>query len=137
MLSTLGSLQAQTTFTITIPQDVATKEWVQDYVKKKIDSLNAIQHAPFPPCTQGPEIREIITASKDYLTVKFHGVNVTSLDYIIFNNAQIRTGRLKPESSTIKFSFKELPTGTYSLTLSGGMCTGSDTKTFKIKNNTL
>jgi hypothetical protein len=130
--------QSQTTFSVTIPQDVATQQWVREYVQKKLDSIKASipPVITLPPCTEGPEIKTISNATRDYLTFRFHGENVTALYWWIGAkelSQPLRSGNIDPTNNTIKLSFETLPPGDYVFGLVGTKCTGSDTKEFTIK----
>jgi len=126
---------SQTTFSITIPQDVATKQWVETYVKQKIDSLKSatVPVVSLPPCPEGPTILDITNITKDYLTFKFHGKGVEELQWVINGKAASAAGIETPKSSLVKISFPSLPKGEYTLAISGTKCTGSSTQTFKVK----
>lgn len=138
MLSISLATHGQTTFSVTIPQNVATREWVKEYVQHKIDSIKASTPPviTLPPCTQGPEIKSLTNISKDYLTLKFHGMNVTELSWwVVGSNLSkpLRSGIVQPESATIKLSYDPLPAGKYYFGVMGTKCNGSDTMEFTIK----
>ncbi|WP_229214035.1 hypothetical protein [Dyadobacter flavalbus] len=125
----------QTTFSITIPQDVATKQWVETYVKQKMDSLKSAT-APvvsLPPCAEGPTILDITNITKDYLTFKFHGKGVEELYWVINGIAASTAGTVEPKSNLVKISFQQLPKGEYALSISGTKCSGTSTQSFKVK----
>ena len=148
-LSLSAAGYSQTTFTVTIPQDVATQDWVKNYVKVKLDSLNSVKPPviALPKCDQGPEIKSITNISPEYLTVNFHGQNVTHLQWELHQGISAETGDgvflydipshiglAKPTSNSIKISFgTTMPAGPYTLKLIALNCTGSDSRKFTIK----
>lgn len=138
LVSMSVATQAQTTFSFTIPQNVATQDWVKQYVQRKIDSIQAAipPVVTLPPCTEGPEIRSLTNISKDYLTLKFHGLNVTEIFWWVGSGDlahPLRSGTVQPTDATLKLSYDTLPPGKYYFGIMGTKCSGSDTKEFTIK----
>lgn len=145
LMSLSISARCQTTFSFTIPGNVATQEWVKTLVQHKIDSIKAatppvVSPPPFPsptiPCKEGPEIKSISGISMNSITVKFHGNNVTEIYWQIVGEdltRPIRYGIITPDSPTLKLTYDPLSPGRYFVGIMGTKCSGSDIKEFTVK----
>lgn len=140
LISLVVTAQAQTTFSFTIPQNVATQQWVEEYVTRKIDSTILVLNSNItkPPtlakCQEGPVIKSISNIKTTEMTVLFHGVGVKEMDYFVYlENKQIYKARSIPASNTLTLPAPLSAKGNYTLTLTGATCTGTDSMNFTVK----
>ena len=124
-LSTYGQ-----TFSITLPDTLAGKEWVRNLVREELKKVGTTPTTPevtdpaLDPCKAGPEIKEISNVSSTYLNVRFHGDGVIKLNWKILNSAGIavRSGEISPKNNTPGITYNTLEAGKYTLILSGASC---------------
>jgi len=119
---------------------LATKDDVAK-VNARIDSLNKVGGQPsgpavpeLDPCKAGPRIEEIYNITTTGAKVRFHGVGVYGMDFGVYNSSGTRVsfGIITPTSSVVTIVYAGLPSGTYTLKLTGNTCKGEDSKTFSI-----
>jgi len=147
-------VSAQAQYTVTFPPGhLASEEWVQALVKKKVDSLSAViqsglKTAPvttiptipatpvvtLPNCVRGPIIKTITYESGSGVSVLFDGEKVYGMDYLLLGPLYevITKGSITPTSNIIKIGYPNLSLGSYHLTLTANTCTGKDSKDFII-----
>lgn len=78
------------------------------------------------PCEEGPEIKEILSASESAIDLRFHGVKVEGLDLKISSDRGVgRSGSLRPGSNVISYQYEKLPAGQYMIQLFGNTCAGA------------
>lgn len=108
--------------------------------QKTIDSLSKVISGGVvvnPPvtkedCKPNPTISEITNVSSKGLTFKFDANGLTNMKYMI-TGSKVYIDSIKPKSNTIDIVFPSLFTnGTYTLSIEGINCNGSNSRTFTI-----
>lgn len=124
--------------TVTIPKEgtLASEQWVKEFVDQKLkdrDSFARIASTGIVECIGGPVIETVYRVSPASATVRFRGVEVYGITFIILNDGEVlRTGAIIPKNDTPVIQFDPLPPGDYTLSFYGNTCYGFSQATFTI-----
>lgn len=133
LLMLTSSIGFGQSFTITLPDSLAGKKYVENYVKQALKGLTGTPVTPTDPvvvnpagCKEGPEIKTISEISTTGLKFTFHGEDVFKMDAEIYSEtgAQVYKKTIEPTGPANAANFN-LPSGKYRLVLRGVSCFGT------------